>query len=115
MNEAVEQAIDGGHIDIPIALQSLKPGAQWVLRGSHYDGLEWLDNDFGKPSLKEVENEISRLNLLVEQRKYREKRAKEYKPIHEQLDMLYWDFTNGTHTWRDHVKEIKEKYRKPGD
>tara|TARA_R100000808_G_C2155151_1_gene166918 strand:- start:10541 stop:10888 length:348 start_codon:yes stop_codon:yes gene_type:complete len=115
MNEAVELAIDSGYIDIPIALQSLKPGAEWVLRGVTYEGLEWLDNDSSKPSKEEVEDEISRLNILVEQRKYREKRAKEYKDIHEQLDMLYWDFTNNTTTWKDHITEIKEKYRKPGD
>ena len=30
--------------DITHALQSLKPGAEWVLRGSDYTGLEWLDS-----------------------------------------------------------------------
>ena len=30
--------------DIPAALQQLRPGAQWVLRGSEYSGLEWLDS-----------------------------------------------------------------------
>ena len=113
MNEAVERAIDSGNIDIPIALQSLKPGAQWVLRGSEWEGLEWLDNDFGKPSKHEVEVEISRLKVLVEQRSYREERAKEYKSVNEQLDMLYWDFTDGTTTWKNHIKEIKDKYPKP--
>ena len=28
--------------DIP-ALQALTPGAEWVLRGSEYSGLEWID------------------------------------------------------------------------
>jgi hypothetical protein len=30
--------------DIPAALQQLRPGAQWVLRGDAYSGLEWLDS-----------------------------------------------------------------------
>ena len=30
--------------DIPHALQALKPGAEWVLRGNDYTGLEWLDS-----------------------------------------------------------------------
>ena len=29
--------------DIAAALQALKPGAEWVLRGSEWSGLEWLD------------------------------------------------------------------------
>ena len=29
--------------DIPAALQLLRPGAQWVLRGVDYSGLEWVD------------------------------------------------------------------------
>ena len=29
---------------IPDALQKLRPGAQWVLRGDAYSGLEWLDS-----------------------------------------------------------------------
>ena len=30
--------------DIASALQALKPGAEWVLRGDQYSGLEWLDS-----------------------------------------------------------------------
>ncbi len=30
--------------DITDALLALKPGAEWVLRGSDYSGLEWLDS-----------------------------------------------------------------------
>ena len=30
--------------DIGSALLNLKPGAQWVLRGTEYSGLEWLDS-----------------------------------------------------------------------
>ena len=29
--------------DIPAALQILTPGAEWVLRGEEYSGLEWID------------------------------------------------------------------------
>ena len=35
---------------IPDALQSLKPGAQWTLRGLEYSGLEWLDSSQTKPT-----------------------------------------------------------------
>ena len=33
-----------GVVDLCLALQSLKPGAQWILRGDNYSGLEWIDD-----------------------------------------------------------------------
>jgi hypothetical protein len=41
-------------INISQALAYLRPGAQWALYGSDYDGLEWLD-DSPKPTLAELE------------------------------------------------------------
>ena len=48
--------------DIPSALQSLKPGAQWTLNGSDYSGLEWLDSSQTKPTETEVNSKISELD-----------------------------------------------------
>ena len=48
--------------DIPSALQSLKPGAEWTLRGSDYSGLEWLDSSQTKPTETEVNSKISELD-----------------------------------------------------
>ena len=48
--------------DIPAALQVLKPGAEWVLRGSDYTGLEWLDSSQTKPTETEVNSKISELD-----------------------------------------------------
>ena len=48
--------------DIPTALTSLKPGAQWTLRGSDYSGLEWLDSSQTKPTETEVNSKISSLD-----------------------------------------------------
>ena len=47
--------------DIPHALQSLKPRAQWVLRGEDYTGLEWLDSG-QQPTEQEVEAKIKELD-----------------------------------------------------
>ena len=46
---------------IPDALQVLKPGAQWVLRGDDYSGLEWLDSG-QQPTEQEVEAKIKELD-----------------------------------------------------
>jgi len=48
--------------DIPAALQALKPGAQWTLRGGDYSGLEWLDSSQTKPTETEVNSKISSLD-----------------------------------------------------
>jgi hypothetical protein len=100
-------------IDIPFALQSLRPGAQWVLRGSDYSGLEWLDEEQSQPGQVEVQDEMERLTLLKAELKYRRDRLGEYLPISEQLDLLYWDDVDGTTNWSDHVASVKAKYPKP--
>jgi hypothetical protein len=41
------------------ALITLKPNAQWALRGDDYSGLEWLDTKQTKPTLAEIEAEIA--------------------------------------------------------
>jgi len=48
--------------DISSALIALKPGAQWVLRGTEYSGLEWLDSSQTKPTETEVNSKISALD-----------------------------------------------------
>ena len=48
--------------DITDALMSLKPGAEWVLRGTEYSGLEWLDSKQTQPTETEVNSKISELD-----------------------------------------------------
>ena len=62
--------------DIPAALQSLKPGAQWVLRGTDYSGLEWLDSGQTKPTETEVTDKVTALDAAEPMRLLREERDK---------------------------------------
>jgi len=48
--------------DIAAALQALKPGAEWVLRGSEWSGLEWLDKSQTAPSEAEVTAQIKTMD-----------------------------------------------------
>ena len=50
--------------DIPAALQTLRPGAQWVLRGNEYSGLEWMDQEQTCPTEEEIDAEIVRLDSI---------------------------------------------------
>ena len=48
--------------DIPAALQKLTPGAEWVLRGGEYSGLEWIDgHGYDKPTAAEITAKIAEL------------------------------------------------------
>ena len=48
--------------DIAAALQALKPGAEWVLRGSEWSGLEWLDKSQTVPTESEVTAQIKTMD-----------------------------------------------------
>jgi len=90
------------------ALQSLAPGAEWVIRG---DELEWLSADIPQPSDAEIEAEVSRLQQEYENNEYQRQRAVEYPRLEEQLDYIYH---YGVDAWKtDVVDPVKNKYPKP--
>ena len=68
------------------ALQSLRPGAEWVLRG---DELEWLDTEQTQPTEAEIQAEITRLQAEYDAQAYARSRAAEYPAIGDQLDALF--------------------------
>ena len=46
------------------AIMSLKPGAEWVLNGTEYSGLQWLDSSQTKPTESQVTDKIAALDAL---------------------------------------------------
>ena len=63
--------------DIPAALQALTPGAEWVLRGSEYSGLEWLvGNGHDKPTEAALTAKIAELDGAEAMRLLRVERDK---------------------------------------
>ena len=62
--------------NIPEALQSLKPEAQWILRGSDYTGLEWMDSSQTKPTETEINSKIASLDSAEAMRLLRIERDK---------------------------------------
>ena len=61
--------------DITNALQALKPGSQWVLRGTEYSGLEWMDSG-QQPTEQEVKAKIIELDAAEPMRLLRIERNK---------------------------------------
>ncbi len=96
------------------ALQSLKPKAEWVLRG---DKLEWLDKKQTEPTQSEIDAEVTRLQAVYDGNAYQRTRATAYAEIKEQLDQLYHDMTAGkldaTGEWHKSIKAVKDANPKP--
>ena len=44
------------------ALSILRPGAEWIVRGDVYSGIEWLDSSQTIPTETEINNKNSELN-----------------------------------------------------
>ena len=63
-------------ITIVEALLTLKPKAQFILRGDTYAGLEWLDKSQTKPTEGEINAKITELELAEPFKLLREERNK---------------------------------------
>ena len=91
------------------ALISLRPGAEWVLRGEE---LEWLDTAQTEPTESEIQTEILRLQAEYDSQEYARLRKAEYDQLN-QFEMQFDDQRDGTTTWVDAINEIKNRYPKP--
>ncbi len=63
-------------IDIPLALQSLRPNAKWHMIGTEYSNIYWDDKTQTKPTEEEVNNKIEELKISEPFRLLREERNK---------------------------------------
>lgn len=93
------------------ALKSLRPTAEWVIRG---DNIEWLDNST-QPTNEEINSEIARLTAEFNSTQYQRDRAKEYPSLTELADALYHQ-QNGDDTkmtaYLAKCEAVKQKYPK---
>ena len=58
------------------ALQNLRPGSKFTIRGGNYGGIEWKDTEQTKPTEEEVNSEIARLQSEEPMRRLRDYRNK---------------------------------------
>jgi hypothetical protein len=92
------------------ALQSLRPGAQWVIRG---DDLEWLDTEQTQPTEAEITAEVARLQAEYEATEYQRKRAAEYPPMADYLDGVVKGDQAQIDAYVAACLAVKAKYPKP--
>lgn len=65
----------------------------------------------------EVTIDWTQVNAWTDPEQYKINRDKEFsaKSIQDQLDMQYHDAVNGTTTWKDWVKSVKDNNPKPSE
>ena len=97
------------------SLQSLRPAAQWVLRGDTYDGLNWLDETQSKPTEAEVLAEVSRLEAEWNATEYQRLRAAEYPPMSDYLDGVVKGDQAQVDKYVADCLAVKAKYPKPSE
>jgi hypothetical protein len=98
---------------IPDALQSLTPGAQWVLSGEDYIGLSWLDIEQNQPTEEECIAEAARLQAAYDALEYKRLRAPEYPPITDYLDGIVKGDQEQLDAYIAACQAVKAKYPKP--
>ena len=92
------------------ALQVLRPGAEWVLRG---DDLEWLDQTQTEPTEAEIQAELDRLIAEQPRKIAQQQRATAYTT---EADPLFFKAQRGEATieeWQAKVAEIRSRYPYP--
>ena len=93
-------------IDLMTAIQSLRPNAELVIRGTE---IEWMDETQTQPTDAEITAEISRLQAEYDSKQYQRNRAEAYPSTVDQLDDIYH---NGVDGWKATIKAVKDKYPK---
>ena len=90
--------------DITHAIQALKTGAQWALRGDDYSGLEWLDESQTKPTEDEVNAKVNELTDAEPYRLLREERDRRLK----ETDWRASSDLNLPESWRAYRQALRD-------
>ena len=101
------------------AIHELAPKQTWELIDFDLDQLNWdSGNSITKPSKSAIEAKQAELKTAWDAAQYQRDRVNlkntvRYPEITDQLDMIYHDQVNGTTTFKDSIKVVKDKYPKP--
>ena len=104
--------------NLPKALFSLRPGAEWNLIGDDYEGLEWLEPPVyeggqSKPTKEDLEEECARLQQEWENTEYQRSREREYPDFKEYLDGVVKGDQEQIQAYIDKCLAVKSKYPRP--
>lgn len=69
------------------AILNLRPSAEFTLNGNE---LQWNDQNQTRPSDEEIQAEVARLELEYTKSQYKRDRSREYPPLTDLADAMYW-------------------------
>jgi hypothetical protein len=101
-------------MDIARALARNYAGTKWILSGTDYSGLEWLD-ELPKPTETELEALWPTVQYEVAYEQTEQARALAYQ---QTADPLFFQYQRGTATeqeWLDAVQAVKDAHPYPED
>ena len=98
-------------MDIIKAIIAINPKAEVTVNAEDYNQITWL-NGTTPISVEDIKAKQAELKAEYEAKQYQRDRAKEYPPITEQLDMMYWDKVNGTDNFLKAIQAVKDKFPK---
>ena len=91
-------------ITIMDAIQALKPGAECLVRGDTYSGIEWLDKSQTQPTEEEVDAKLLELKAEEPMRLLREERTRR---LSESDWMANSDVTMSDE-WKTYRQELRD-------
>lgn len=94
-------------ITIMDAIQALKPGAECLVRGDTYSGIEWLDKSQTQPTEEELVRKKVELEYMDEINQYQRDRLAAYPSAGDQFDRIFHD---GVEAWKEDIQGIKNVY-----
>jgi len=93
------------------AILKINPNAQVTVKDDDINQITW-HNGTTPISVEDIKAKQAELIAEYEAKQYQRDRAKEYPPITEQLDMMYWDKVNGTDNFLKAIQAVKDKFPK---
>ena len=104
-------------IDMAKAIHAINPSAQFKYSGADFSTLTWL-NGTTPISQADIETKQAELQAEYDAKQYQRDRTVQperggYPSIGDQMDMQYHDLVDGTTTWKDAIKAIKDAHQKP--
>jgi hypothetical protein len=99
-------------MDIPAILNQNYPGAQWLLNGDDYEGLEWLDES-PKPTKNTLEAAWPAVSLAISTEAVERARQIAYR---ETSDPIFFEYQRGDKTeaeWLAAVQAVKDAHPYP--
>ena len=104
--------------DIIHAIKAIKADANVSVKGDTVAGIKWHDNNPTNITDEAILAKQVELIAEFDAKKYQRDRVAEpekggYPDIGDQLDMIYHDQVDGTTTFKDAVKAIKDAHPKP--